>query len=65
LGALVRRLAAENVELLTRQRNEIDLRGQAAVDQWLAARRPHVIFLAAGKVAASPPTKRCAPNSSN
>ena len=38
LGALVRRLAAENVELLTRQRSEIDLRGQAAVDQWLAAR---------------------------
>jgi GDP-L-fucose synthase len=49
-SALVRRLAAENVELLTVPRSEIDLRDQAAVSQWFAARRPHAVFLAAGKV---------------
>src|ERR1700733_11467498 len=49
-SALVRRLAAENVELLTVPRSEIDLRDQAAVGKWFAVRRPHAVFLAAGKV---------------
>ena len=49
-SALVRRLARENVELLTATRSEADLRDQAAVNQWFAARRPQVVFLAAAKV---------------
>lgn len=49
-SALVRRLAEENVELLTVSRSEVDLRDQAAVDRWFAARRPQAVFLAAAKV---------------
>jgi nucleoside-diphosphate-sugar epimerase len=43
-AALVRRLAAENVELLTATRNEVELRDQAAVNNWFAAKRPQVVF---------------------
>src|SRR6476659_7250392 len=49
-SALVRRLAREDVELLTVPRSEVDLRDQAAVNKWLAARRPQAVFLAAAKV---------------
>lgn len=49
-SALVRRLAQENVELLTVSRGEVDLRDQAAVNRWFAARRPQAVFLAAAKV---------------
>src|SRR6266446_557395 len=49
-GALVRRLARENVELLTVGRAEVDLRDQAAVFGWFAKARPQVVFLAAAKV---------------
>ena len=49
-GALVRRLAQKNVELLTATRSEVDLRDQAAVIGWFAAKRPQVVFLAAAKV---------------
>jgi GDP-L-fucose synthase len=35
-GALVRRLARENVEFLTVARTELDLRDQAAVFSWFA-----------------------------
>src|ERR1700749_1135172 len=49
-GALMRRLANENVELLTAGRRELDLRDQAAVFQWFASKRPQVVFLAAAKV---------------
>ena len=49
-SALVRRLAEENVELLTTGRGELDLRDQAAVFDWFARKRPQVIFLAAAKV---------------
>lgn len=49
-SALMRRLARENVELLTVQRNQVDLRDQAAVNGWFAAKRPQVVFLAAAKV---------------
>jgi GDP-L-fucose synthase len=49
-AALVRRLAQENVELLTVKRSELDLRDQAAVFHWFADKRPQVIFLAAAKV---------------
>ncbi|MDI4232938.1 GDP-L-fucose synthase [Bradyrhizobium sp. Arg237L] len=49
-SSLVRRLAQEDVELLTAPRGEVDLRDQAAVNRWFAARRPQAVFLAAAKV---------------
>src|SRR5664279_5236796 len=49
-GALVRRLAREGVELLTVGRSEVDLRDQAAISGWFAAKRPQAVFLAAAKV---------------
>src|SRR5882724_2794413 len=49
-GALVRRLAREDVELLTVGRSEVDLRDQAAVFSWFAKTCPQVVFLAAAKV---------------
>jgi GDP-L-fucose synthase len=49
-AALVRRLAGEDVELLTIGRSEVDLRDQAAVFGWFAAKRPQAVFLAAAKV---------------
>ena len=49
-AALVRRLAREDVELLTLSRNEVDLRDQAAVFAWFAKTRPQAVFLAAAKV---------------
>ena len=49
-AALVRRLAQEDVELLTIGRAEVDLRDQAAVNAWFAANRPQVVFLAAARV---------------
>jgi GDP-L-fucose synthase len=49
-GALVRRLASEDVRLLTAGRNEVDLRDQAAVNRWFADRQPQAVFLAAAKV---------------
>jgi GDP-L-fucose synthase len=49
-SALVRRLARENVELLTVGRTEVDLRDQAAVFGWFAKARPQAVFLAAAKV---------------
>src|SRR5258708_6259185 len=49
-AALVRRLAQENVELLTAGRSEVDLRDEAAVFGWFAKARPQVVFLAAAKV---------------
>ncbi|HLZ05874.1 MAG TPA: GDP-L-fucose synthase [Bradyrhizobium sp.] len=49
-SALVRRLAREDVELLTIGRGDVDLRDQTAVFDWFASRRPQVVFLAAAKV---------------
>ncbi|WFU80463.1 GDP-L-fucose synthase [Bradyrhizobium sp. CIAT3101] len=49
-SALARRLAQEEVRLVTVERNEIDLRDQAKVFGWFAKTRPQVIFLAAAKV---------------
>src|ERR1700760_4570751 len=49
-GALVRRLAGENVELLTADRRELDLCDQAAVFAWFASKKPQAVFLAAAKV---------------
>jgi len=49
-GALSRRLASEDVRLLTANRRDLDLRDQAAVNRWFAEKRPQAIFLAAAKV---------------
>ncbi len=49
-GALLRRLAQEDVRLLTANRRDLDLRDQAAVNRWFAERRPQAVFLAAAKV---------------
>ncbi len=49
-SALARRLAAEDVQLLTATRRDLDLRDQAAVFQWFASKKPQVVFLAAAKV---------------
>jgi GDP-L-fucose synthase len=49
-SALARRLAQEDVQLLTAGRGELDLRDQAAVFAWFAAKSPQVVFLAAAKV---------------
>jgi GDP-L-fucose synthase len=49
-AALVRRLAQESIQLLTLNRSEVDLRDQAAVNKWFAAKRPQAVFLAAAKV---------------
>jgi GDP-L-fucose synthase len=49
-SALVRRLAQEDVELLTVNRSEVDLCDQAAVNKWFAAKRPQAVFMAAARV---------------
>src|SRR6195256_1762771 len=49
-AALARRLAQEDVELLTVGRREVDLRDQAAVSNWFSKARPQAVFLAAAKV---------------
>ncbi|MDA9527652.1 GDP-L-fucose synthase [Bradyrhizobium sp. CCBAU 25338] len=49
-AALVRRLAQEDVRLLTAKRTEIDLINQAQVFDWFARMRPQVVFVAAAKV---------------
>lgn len=49
-SAIVRRLVQENVNLVTVDRREVDLRNQTAVSNWFARVRPQVIFLAAAKV---------------
>src|SRR6516225_561058 len=49
-SALVRRLASEEIELLTVGRSEVDLCDQAAVFDWFAKNRPQAVFMAAAKV---------------
>ncbi|HWK14967.1 MAG TPA: GDP-L-fucose synthase [Rhizobiaceae bacterium] len=49
-AAIVRRLAAEDCEVLTVARSEVDLRDQAGVRGWLADRKPDAVILAAAKV---------------
>jgi GDP-L-fucose synthase len=49
-SALVRRLAHENAVLLTAGKDELDLRRQADVENWMSREKPQVIFVAAAKV---------------
>jgi GDP-L-fucose synthase len=49
-SALLRRLAREDVELLTAPHSDLDLFDQRAVFEWFAAKKPQAVFLAAAKV---------------
>ncbi len=49
-GALVRKLANENCEVLTAGRRDLDLKNQAAVDDWMQTKRPDALIVAAAKV---------------
>ncbi|NJO55439.1 MAG: GDP-L-fucose synthase [Rhodospirillales bacterium] len=49
-SAIARRLEDENCEILTATHAECDLTNQAATSAWIAAKRPHAVFLAAAKV---------------
>lgn len=49
-AALMRRLAREDCEILTADRQRVDLRRQDETEAWVTAAKPDVIFLAAAKV---------------
>ncbi|WP_340691618.1 GDP-L-fucose synthase [Hyphomonas sp.] len=49
-SAVVRRLAQENCEILTADRDALNLLDQAAVQAWIADRQPDAVVLAAAKV---------------
>jgi GDP-L-fucose synthase len=49
-SAILRRLAGEDVEILSVDRRDVDLRERDAVRQWVARAKPDVIVLAAAKV---------------
>lgn len=49
-AAVVRRLADEDCEVLTAGRDELDLMNQQQTRDWVAAKRPDAIFMAAAKV---------------
>jgi GDP-L-fucose synthase len=49
-SAIVRRLAAEDCEILTVGRDQVDLRRQEAVEAWMANVRPQAVFVAAATV---------------
>lgn len=48
--ALMRRLASEGCNIVTVDRETLDLRRQADVERWLANAKPEVVFLAAARV---------------
>ncbi|MBI3434488.1 MAG: GDP-L-fucose synthase [Proteobacteria bacterium] len=49
-SAIVRRLASEKCRILTAERDLVDLRRQAAVDDWFSKNDPDVLVIAAAKV---------------
>ncbi len=49
-SAIVRRLESEDCEVLTVDRDALDLRDQDRVSAWMQDRRPDAVFLAAAKV---------------
>lgn len=49
-SAITRRLQAENCEVLTVNRADLDLTRQSDVEDWIATNKPDAIFLAAAKV---------------
>ena len=49
-AAIVRRLKAENCEIICAPRRDLDLRQSEAVERFMAQGRPDAVFVAAGKV---------------
>ncbi len=49
-SALIRRLRDEDCEILTVARQDLDLRRQAEVEDWMAECRPQAVFMAAATV---------------
>jgi GDP-L-fucose synthase len=49
-SALIRRLAREHCELVTVDRDRVDLRRQAEVQAWMRETKPDVVILAAARV---------------
>jgi GDP-L-fucose synthase len=49
-SALLRRLAAEECQILIADRNRVDLRDQAVVQNWFEENRPEAVFVAAARV---------------
>jgi GDP-L-fucose synthase len=49
-SAILRRLSGVDAELLTVERQELDLRKQSDVRHWMAKARPDIVILAAAKV---------------
>jgi GDP-L-fucose synthase len=49
-GAVVRRLRSEGCDILTVGRKEVDLRRQAAVENWMKSYQPNVVVVAAATV---------------
>jgi GDP-L-fucose synthase len=49
-AAVVRRLASEPCEILVADRNDVDLRDQGAVRNWMKRNRPQAVIVAAAKV---------------
>ena len=49
-SALVRRLASEDADVLTADRQRVDLTDRASVDRWFAQEKPDAVFLAAARV---------------
>jgi GDP-L-fucose synthase len=49
-SALMRRLGQMDCQVLTAERQTVDLTRQVEVERWLAAERPQAVFLAAAKV---------------
>jgi GDP-L-fucose synthase len=49
-GAVVRRLGSEGCNILTVGRKEMDLRRQAAVENWMKSYKPNVVVVAAATV---------------
>jgi GDP-L-fucose synthase len=49
-SALVRRLRAEDCEILAVGREKVDLRRQEQVESWMAGNRPNAVFVAAATV---------------
>ncbi|MGB3809072.1 MAG: GDP-L-fucose synthase [Parvibaculum sp.] len=49
-SAILRRLQTENCEVLTVGREQVDLRRQAEVEDWMAAMKPQAVFVPAATV---------------
>lgn len=49
-SALLRRLSVEDCEVLTAERNTLDLRDRAGVQLWMQRQRPQAVIVAAAKV---------------